>query len=83
MATDYLQTPRYGRQRAINIENNPNGKSPRKAIVYTKGNCRALEAWEALDYEKLTPLSLEMFKAVANDTVDAFVVAHPEYVSKT
>lgn len=161
----------------INIENDPNGKSKGKPITYTKGTCRALAAWEALDYsrqrygltngdydrqrhqqqlvkaivkkatsggvltnpgklnsvikaagaafvvdtggmpitdfvfdlksvaggglttlrtnagkitservdnisyEKLTPLSLTMFKAINDDKVEAFATAHPEFVS--
>jgi LCP family protein required for cell wall assembly len=36
----------------INIENDPNGKSKGKPIIYQKGQCRSLAAWEALDFSR-------------------------------
>ncbi|HKT01351.1 MAG TPA: LCP family protein [Rugosimonospora sp.] len=34
-----------------------------------------------IDYELLSPLSMELLRAVNDDTVDAFVAAHPDWVS--
>jgi LCP family protein required for cell wall assembly len=182
MCIDQTVTSKHlvmGSNGPINIENDPNGKSKGAPITYTKGTCRTLAAWEALDYsrqrygltngdydrqrhqqqlvkaivkkatsggvltnpgklnsvikaagaafvvdtggvpltdfvfslksvasgglttlrtnagkitserindisyEKLTPLSLAMFKAVSEDKIEAFIAAHPEYVSPT
>jgi polyisoprenyl-teichoic acid--peptidoglycan teichoic acid transferase len=38
---------------------------------------------DGISYENLTPLSLSMFKAVSEDKIDAFVAAHPEFVSQS
>jgi LCP family protein required for cell wall assembly len=38
---------------------------------------------DGISYEKLSPLSVSLFKAVQEDKIEAFTTAHPEFVSNS
>jgi anionic cell wall polymer biosynthesis LytR-Cps2A-Psr (LCP) family protein len=77
-----------GSQGPINIENDPDGQSKGRTISYRKGDCRSLQAWEALDYSRQRyglangdydrqRHQLQLIRAIVKKATSAGVVTNP------